>query len=52
MILGVNIGGKASVASVSGTGGSEGCYETLSRVFREQSPQRKHLGSKEDLDLA
>ena len=48
---GVNIRGKANVASVNEAKGSGGrCSETLSRDFRGQSPLRKLLGSKEHLD--
>ena len=59
MIPGVNIGGKASTASVNRAGGSalerdevgrRGCSETLGRNFRGQSPLRKLLGSNKNLD--
>ena len=55
---GVNIREKASIVSVNevggssreGSGGREGCSETLSRDFRGQNTLRKLLGPKWHLD--
>ena len=51
MIPEVNIiSGKASIASVNGAGRSGGGSKSLSGDFREQSPLKKFLGSKEHLN--
>ena len=51
MITEVNIiSGKASIASVNGSGGSGGRSESLSGDFSGRGHLRKFLGSSEHLD--